>query len=86
MLPDDRLITLRRWRRVQPFCLCDWGIETRRRLAKSGLDPVVYGEVNGPSRKITKDGRPEATVEPSKTIVQDDIAKGCCIVMTEEEK
>ena len=78
MLADDGLITFRGWCGVQPFRLYDRGIEAERRLAKLGLYTVIYGEIYGPRRKIAQDGCPKPTVQPSKTIVPDDIAKGCC--------
>ena len=62
MLADDRLITLRGRRRIESFSLGDRRVDTQRRFAEVGLDPIIHGKVDGPRRKITEDGRPESAV------------------------
>ena len=86
MLADDRLITLRGRRRIESFSLYDRCVQAQRQFAEPGLDPVVHGKVDGPRRKITEDGRPEAAVQPPKTIVYDDAADGPCAMRSPSKR
>jgi hypothetical protein len=49
---------------------CKGGITERR------LDRVIDGEVDGPRRKVSQDGRTEATIEATNTFVLGDILYG----------
>lgn len=67
MFPHDWLISLylRGW--IYPLVLVP-----KRNLAKSGLDTVIDGEVDCPSRKIPKDRGTKTTVKAAQTVVPQD--------------
>ena len=47
-----------------------------RTFAKMTLDAVVDRKVDGPGREVSKDGRPETTVEAADAVVLEDVFDG----------
>lgn len=49
---------------------------SKRRLPKVCLDAVVYGEIDGPCRKVAKHGGTEASVKATEPVLSENFAYG----------
>lgn len=78
MLSHNRLISLNLCRRIDSFMAIPTPLYHWWR-PKIRLDAIVNRKIDGPSRKITKNGGSQTAIKPSKTVLSKNFLDGLYI-------